>query len=105
MMASTPAALASAISLSASEISLSKRIVFSVMNMRTPNLWAYSVSLRMSSIEFPAAWRAPNAGPAIYTASAPQSIAAMPMSIFLAGARSSRNFIGYLLREAIICLA
>ena len=41
----------------------------------------------------PAAWRAPKSGPAIYTASAPQSIAAMPISKFLAGARSSRKSI------------
>ena len=49
--------------------------------------------MAMSSMLFPAACLAPNRGPAIYTASAPQSIAAMPMSAFLAGARSSRLLI------------
>ena len=34
---------------------------------------------------------APKSGPAIYTASAPQSMAAMPISLFLAGASSSRR--------------
>ena len=68
-------------------------MVFSVMKTLAPYLWAYEHSVLISSMLFPAACLAPNAGPAIYTASAPQSMAAMPISIFLAGARSSRNFI------------
>ena len=47
----------------------------------------------MSAIELPASFRAPKNGPEIYTASAPLSMAAMPMSRFLAGASSSNESI------------
>ena len=93
IMASAPASCSSSIIPYACSSSWSKMMVFSVAKILAPNLCAYRHSLPISLISFPAACLAPNAGPAIYTASAPQSMAAMPMSAVLAGARSSRSLI------------
>ena len=76
--------------------SSSKRMVLTVTKMRTPNRCAYEQSVAMSSTLLPASCLAPNSPAAIYTASAPQSMAAMPMSRVLAGASSSRCAIDYL---------
>ena len=88
--ASTPASASSRTSDPARSSSSSKRIVLSVTKIRAPKRWAYRQSSAMSPTGLPAACRAPKSGPAIYTASAPQSMAAMPISLFLAGASSSR---------------
>ena len=87
--ASTPISYSSLMSFSTAGTSSSYIMVLSVTNTFAPKMCAYSTRCAISSTEFPAAWRAPNCAAPIYTASAPWSIAAIPVSQSFAGASSS----------------
>ena len=55
----------------------------------------------MSSMVLLAAWRAPNSGAPMYTASAPASIAAFPTSRSRAGANNDMRVVGFKVLNAL----
>ena len=88
MSASTPILYNSCASAHARGYSSSWSRVLSVTNTCAPKRWAYSTNVAISLSELPAAWRAPNSGAPIYTASAPACMAAIPTSRSRAGANN-----------------
>ena len=90
--ASTPTLYNSCASAHARGYSSSWSSVLSVTSTCTPKRWAYFTNSAISLSELPAAWRAPNSGAPIYTASAPAWMAAIPTSKSRAGANNDINF-------------